>query len=290
MTRSELSAIARIMDAADRATPQVRAQVLKALEELRKSVSAADIERARRAQDALMLHQIASALPQRLRPALNTLRDVMRSGAVIGAGQASSNLAGHAATSLEVIRNAATREAREHAAQLVTRVTEETRKAIRSAVAQRFRQGASTRDTARIIQSLVGLTPRQANAVLRRYDDLIGDGLSRATAEKRARLYAERLIRQRAMTIARTETIGAATRGQLSAWAQLQVRGQLPQAVRKQWMTTPDDRLCPKCRLMDGRTQLLGLPFTGPKGLIQAPPLHPNCRCAISLKFAQRAA
>jgi SPP1 gp7 family putative phage head morphogenesis protein len=192
----------------------------------------------------------------------------------------------------DMVNPAAVNAARDHAAELVTRVSEETRKSIRSIMTRSFTQGIPTREAAKLIQPLIGLTSRQANAVLRHYADLVRQGLSRATAQRMARLYAQKLRRGRALTIARTETISAASRGQLTAWRVAQTQGRLGSNALKTWIVTPDDRLCRYCRAMGGKTVPLDANFVSQFGAVIAPPLHPNCRCAIGLAFGsvQRAA
>lgn len=44
------------------------------------------------------------------------------------------------------------------------------------------------------------------------------------------------------------------------------------------WDASPDKRICPLCRSLDGRVTKVGKPFmTG----IDQPPAHPNCRCVV---------
>ena len=73
----------------------------------------------------------------------------------------------------------------------------------------------------------------------------------------------------RALTIARTEVVRAHAEGQLDAFDDLGVD---ELGVKAEWSTAGDDRVCPECEEMEGKT------FTvdEARGLI---PLHPNCRC-----------
>jgi SPP1 gp7 family putative phage head morphogenesis protein len=280
VTRAERDALRRLQAAADSATPLVRARILKALTRLQESVSVDEIERALRSRDVMAFYSIASTLPAYLRPALVALQNVIQAGVRTGIAQASA-----LAIKFDLVNEHAVRAARDRAALLVTQITRETRSAIQSIVARSFADGIAPRDAARLIRPLIGLTVRQANAVLRRYEVLITNGLSRRAAERQARAYAQRLLRYRALTIARTETISAASSGQLSAWQQLQRRGRLAPAAMKVWIVTPDDRLCRRCRAMDGKTVPLDAQFVGAFGSASAPPLHPNCRCGIGLTF-----
>lgn len=78
------------------------------------------------------------------------------------------------------------------------------------------------------------------------------------------------LTRQRAFTIARTEIIHAHAEGQLDGFEKLGVQ-QL--GIRAEWVTAGDDRVCPLCAPLEGKT------FTveQARGMI---PKHPNCRCS----------
>lgn len=60
-------------------------------------------------------------------------------------------------------------------------------------------------ELARAIRPCVGLTQRQAQAVKHYYDSMIEQGYSPAEARKKEAVYAERMHRRRAATIAQTE-------------------------------------------------------------------------------------
>jgi hypothetical protein len=152
-----------------------------------------------------------------------------------------------------------------------------------------FAEGIQPRESAKMVRSIIGLTERQAMSVYQYRSSLLLDGHSQSEAGRRARRYSERLMHQRAITIARTETIGASMRGRLTAWRNAQQRGLLSNDVRKVWMTTPDDRLCRYCRHMNGQTSLLNSNFASLHfGPVDAPPLHPRCRCSMVLRVQQR--
>lgn len=85
----------------------------------------------------------------------------------------------------------------------------------------------------------------------------------------------------RAETIARTETMKAANRGQQDAWDQAVQHGLLnDDDVEQEWIVTPDDRLCLVCEALDGVRAKLGEEFDDG---IDGPPAHPNCRCTVGL-------
>jgi SPP1 gp7 family putative phage head morphogenesis protein len=136
--------------------------------------------------------------------------------------------------------------------------------------------GVPVRDAARLIRPLIGLTQKQADAVFTRW-------LQKGDAA--AGRYAAQLLRHRAQTIARTETIRASVDGQLAIWKAAQAQGLLPNHARKRWIVTPDDRLCPRCAPLQGVEVQLHQTFPGG---VSGPPLHPNCRCAVSVVTASQ--
>lgn len=80
----------------------------------------------------------------------------------------------------------------------------------------------------------------------------------------------DKLTRSRALTIARTEIIYAHAEGQLDAMTKLGIE-ETEAAV--EWSTAGDDRVCPRCAAMEGKT----FKVKDSHGKI---PLHPNCRCS----------
>lgn len=87
----------------------------------------------------------------------------------------------------------------------------------------------------------------------------------------------------RADTIARTESMRASNQGQIESWKQATDEGLLTGEEQKEWITTPDDRLCPICEPLDGETTPMDKPFSTELGRVDGPPVHPNCRCTIGL-------
>lgn len=87
----------------------------------------------------------------------------------------------------------------------------------------------------------------------------------------------------RAETIARTETMKASNDGQQLLWEEAAEKGLLTGLEKKEWIVTPDDRLCPVCEPMDGVQVELGGFFSVGGEQLEGPPAHPNCRCTIGL-------
>lgn len=232
------------------------------------------------------------------------LRDVLVTAGTRAAHAATRAAAGLRAADGELLGGfdgtnpEATRWASEHAAQLVTQVTDETRAAIRVIVARAFDEQLTPRAAARLIRPLVGLTERQTMALVnarlalleakpgtrvkvgRTFVRVPRAGASPAFVQRVAANYAARLQRQRAATIARHELMEAGHEGQHQLWRQATARGDLAPTTLRTPLITDDERLCPICRQMEGQRVAIDQPFTLPNGSRKMnPPFHVTCRC-----------
>jgi SPP1 gp7 family putative phage head morphogenesis protein len=135
---------------------------------------------------------------------------------------------------------------KEHAAETIDGIDEDTRQQIRDLVEEAFTEQYDVDELASEIA------------------DVIGDD-------------------ERAENIARTETMRASNEGQLEAWDQATDAGLLTGTEEKEWIVTPDDRLCPICEPMEGETAALNEDFDVDGDKIDAPPAHPRCRCTVGL-------
>jgi len=173
-------------------------------------------------------------------------------------------------------------EAQRHAAQLVTNVSEETRKALRALIAKSIREGIPPLEAAKSIRSLVGMNASQAAAAMNYRAELKTQGLSEERVDKALEFYAARKVKERGDTIARTEVLSALNAGSLASWKQAQRKGFLPRNAKKKFITTPDEKLCKTCRPMNKQEQPLQKPFIMPNGgKLMFPPAHPRCRCTM---------
>ena len=162
---------------------------------------------------------------------------------------------------------------------LIKDISEPTSRNIRSIVAVAFDQGIAPRRAARLIRSHIGLTVPQSTS-LRARAELQG------WSEDRLERELSKALRRRSVVIARTETIAASNEGQRQLWIQAKQMGLLVGTELREWIVTPDDRLCSICAPMAG--QLRGMdddPFESPTNGARAisPPIHPQCRCAVGL-------
>lgn len=166
--------------------------------------------------------------------------------------------------------------ARARAGQLVTSTTAEARAAVRAVVAEGFEAGLPPVLQARLIRDIVGLTPRDARAVLRQQARNLAGGMAPDRAAASATRYAGKLHRRRALTIARTETMAASNQGQQALWNQARRAGSLDSSLMKTWLTADP---CDICAPLEGEQ----VPIEGEFSLGDNPPAHPNCRCTMGL-------
>lgn len=182
------------------------------------------------------------------------------------------------------------------AAELVTRVSEETRVALRELIVKGLREGIPPRKLARMIQDAVGLNAQQAGALANYRGALEAEqALSPEVLEKQVGRYRERLLRARKLTIARTETMRFVNTGKLEAGFQAQRQGLLGADSVKEWSAAPEELEPPRCPICAGLNGMqIPLSAAFPIGresgsssasvtAVLAPPAHPHCRCGIKI-------
>jgi hypothetical protein len=153
-----------------------------------------------------------------------------------------------------------------------------TKAGIRETILRGFQEGLSPNEQIKIIKQNVGLIPQHVQAV-RNFEA----GLEKLDMDESARKlavdrYRQKLLKWRAGTIALTEGHKAANEGYREANRGAVKRGILsPDDWEREWLVTPDERLCPLCRPMSGkRAELPNGQFEGGG---DGPTLHPRCRC-----------
>lgn len=175
--------------------------------------------------------------------------------------------------------------ARAHAAELVTAISKTTRQAIRDLVYGAFHDQYTVRDLARMLRLTVGPLPRDVAAIARAHaaniEILMESGvpynLAAERADALARRMAEKAVRRRALTIARTEIIRASNQGKLASWEEADRLGLMAPDAYKKWEAFDP---CPICADLNGRSVSWRDSFPGG---YDAPPAHPRCRCAMYL-------
>lgn len=282
MKRRQLGPTRELLALLDRLAPSVRREVERALRRLRRRLSDSQLLDLLERGDAVALGPAIRRFERDLEPALKVLADAFAAGRTVAANV----LPVQVRMAFRQMNPLAVRAAESQAAAFVTGVSQETRVAIRTVITEAFKEGIAVRDAARLIRPVIGLTTRQANAVVRQRQADLAKGLSQDVAQARANRYTDKLLKQRALMIARTEVIASATQGQIAAWREAQAEGFLSRQAKAVWITTDDDRACPICVAFDGQVQPVGAFFRVAEIAVQGPPAHPNCRCTLGLDAA----
>lgn len=186
----------------------------------------------------------------------------------------------------DLINERAVEYARERAGELVVAIEEEMRETIRDIITRSTQGEFTVQQAGKFIRANLPLTPRDSNAVLsyadRQYFRFVRDGYSdlkaRIKADAMAEKYADKLTRQRATTIARTETAKASMEGVFAGWRSGVETGLIDNSSQKEWIAEAD--ACDICGPMDGKL----VPWDSPFGSgVMSPPQHPNCRCSMAI-------
>lgn len=185
----------------------------------------------------------------------------------------------------------------EGAASLVTEVSASTKRAIAEVIERGFAEGNPPREMAREIRTMIGLTS-QGRASLASYAADLAKDPKRKPAQT-ARMVEKRhakLLNDRALLIARTETIDAHAEGALGSWRDARDKGLLPPGVAKIWIAAAgSDRTCPICMALHDtivgidaeHSAVYQLTSVSPFKTItaRAPTAHPACRCSLALRY-----
>lgn len=261
---------------ASRLEPRMAAAYLDAIRRIRARTDADAIARAISEDRRYVPAANLPLFEQALEPALAIVHDAIQQAGNLAAARIKDDLG--VAMRFDMTNPLAVQVARETAAGMVTNISAETRLALQNVIRRSIEEGITYSDVAAIIRSMVGLTQAASQAVLNYRLGLIDLGLNRALVQKRVRAYAEKKLRERALTIARSEIMAATNAGQIAAWRQAQRRGLLRDDTEMEFIVTPDDRLCDQCLAMEGERVPVGQSFPGGN-----PPIHPRCRCAAVL-------
>lgn len=248
--------------------PRFRNAFQEGLRAVRAEISLAEIERALNRGD--------------LAAAANLINEVIVAGAFLtfsaemqAAVQAGGDIAARWARAdklvfrLNVTESNTARFISSHQANFIREVTAETQRMIGEVVRSGVIEGKNPKVTARIIKDSIGLTAKQTQ-IVDNYEKLLRerkrDALNRVLRDKRSdrsviaainnqtdlpekqitsmvSRYRDRLIRHRANTIARTESIRLVSRGQHEFWEQAIREGRVQrESLRRKWIPTFDGR------------------------------------------------
>jgi hypothetical protein len=172
-----------------------------------------------------------------------------------------------------------------HTANMVVQVGDDTKNKIKQIIDTAFDQGGHPYETAAQIRDFIPLTAMQSQSVFNQQVKWMKSG--KYTPQQQLDMTQALITKKkiyRSLNIARTETVAAATAGQQMAWTTAVKKGLLDtDEFEKAWIVTKDDRLCDVCAEMENERAPINGQFQT-RGGIDGPPLHPQCRCAVSLK------
>ncbi len=170
---------------------------------------------------------------------------------------------------------------RGQAGKLITRVNIEQRNAIREQLIARYNREKKPETLVRDLRRSIGLDAPRARALRNFEDKLRTDGAK--NVDHQVERYRAQLIRNRAETIARTESVAIENQGRIQAWETAIDAGDLPVDAEQEWVTAGEP--CEDCDAMDGQRVPVGESFTSPAyGAVMQPPLHPRCMCVLVVR------
>ena len=270
----------------DRLEPSVQRRLIAAIESIKGSLDLTAIEEAIRTGSLAEVQRVIDRLSTSLGPTMQVLNQAFEQTGVLAASHLSTQLSRTIA--FDAVNPRAVAWAARNAGRLITAISEETRQAIRSMIRESLSDGITMVRTARRIRDVIGLTDGLSDAVINYGRRLIEDGKAEGIVDAAMHRYSNKLLKYRSEVIARTEIITASVKGQDELWRQAVDAGQLdPSVTMRVWIVTPDDRLCAAiCAPMaDQEAELEGQFTTGEGDLVDEPPAHPQCRCAVGLVF-----
>lgn len=271
---------------ADKLEPTVRQRFIEAIERIRASGDDEALRAALQAEDVdatLRALGLDDSLPANLSSALvHPLEDAFLEAARATPG---ATLGAQLAYRFDIGRPQSLAFLRSYDLGLIRQISDETREAVRTVVADAFAHGGHPYDQARAIRQFIGLTTRQSQAVLNYRDALVEEERPIEQVDRMTERYRQRMLRLRARNIARTTTIDASNAGAQSSWSQAADMQLLNRVTFRQgWGVAPDDRLCVFCAavpLLNPNGVPLGGLFQTPLGPVRRPTLHPQCRCYL---------
>jgi hypothetical protein len=185
--------------------------------------------------------------------------------------------------SFNLVNPKAVEWAKQHAAETLTGLSNETKAAIRSLVVRAFTEGIPSRALAKEIRPLLAHTEEERKLIALHHKEMQAKRYKGLRLEKSVATYAEKILATRASSIAVTQVMLASNQGQLELWRQAKEHGWLRGTEKREWIGTRDAKSCIACRALDGKKAHLNEPFQTPFGPIMGPPLHDECRCSMGL-------
>lgn len=174
-----------------------------------------------------------------------------------------------------------------HTGELIQDIQAASQRVVQTAVKRSFTHAMTPRQVSNYIKDSIVLDERRENALANYRNTLEGEkSYTPERVDSMVDRYADRLLDQRSMAIARTETRLATNQGQLSVWQQAADEGLINgKKVGKTWIV--DGNPCEICEPMDGITVGLDEMWSLEDGRIVNVPTetHPHCMCGMELDY-----
>lgn len=157
------------------------------------------------------------------------------------------------------------------------------RENIRRIVQDRMKLGLTNRQIAERIRDHIGLDERRAIALDNYFQGRMKAGV-KINLQQNYHAYRDKLLMDRAKTIAKTETQNMLNRGQLEIWKEGIRQGLIPADAEKVWVVDGDP--CPMCEDMDGESIPVHDSWDTDNGEVDIPSdIHPNCECIMTIEI-----
>lgn len=274
--------------AADALEPRVRLAFLRALEKMRLRIQGPALQQALLRRDVDVLRRLGfwQEFEAELTPAWrHQVEELVLRGGQAGLGQLPPSV--QVQTSFDLTNPLAVQAIDTEVASSLAEIVTATQAGIQTVLRNGFTNGVDVPTMARQMRQFLGVTDRGAAALQAYEASLLEQGVPAGRLVTMRDAYAQRLIRQRATVIARTETIRALNVGQHGLWNSAAADGLLDLQVRRIWIVTPDDALCPICEALGNKYGDQGVGLGETFDGIVTPPAHPQCRCAIALAYPE---
>jgi hypothetical protein len=215
--------------------------------------------------------------------------DLAEAAAIIAEAHVAGRALGaeHIGWAFDVTNPKALAAAEAQAAELLTAVNLETKATVRGLIARAYREQITTADIARMIRDVVGLNDRQATALFNFRAGLVEDVVHPDRITSLTARYGDRLLRQRAETIAQTEVHRASAEGQHELWRDGVREGRInPTTARRIWIANAGAcEWCLGIEEMNAEGVEVDGQFETPDGdMIDGPEdSHVGCRCSTGL-------
>jgi hypothetical protein len=168
-------------------------------------------------------------------------------------------------------------------ANLVTLIDNDTKGLIQNTIRRSFSEALSPKRVADIIRPNIGLNERQQIALANFQFGMEQKGMDQSLIDRNVANYGERLLDQRTMAIASTESRNAVNQGQVDVWQEALAQQLLDPDSEKEWKT--DGAPCEICEPMNGvrvginESWEVDLGKQGTKEVFIPSETHPNCYC-----------